>query len=200
VIGLLLVGFTLVLFLRNGCVFPHFRLLDSLAKRQRAAEHIQVLLKTIQDANSPEAAVDAAVAELAEKARSTYRFERDYALGSIGRIGRRAAPAMSAVIEGLRSDDGFDRDAAAHACARLGVVASSARPDLIRVVKEHTSESAARYAIEALEGIGDNSPEVLQVLQFAIEARDSEGREGAIRALRKLTAGDPAPLGDTTKQ
>ena len=160
---------------------------DSRGHRKEAAVAIRALAAQVRnDPNNLEA-----LRQMETAANSSYRFERCYALGTLGDLGKPAVPALPTIRRGLLDADPFVRDAAAHAVfdmAEKGADAKSAADELVEVVKRYVNESAAMYAIRALGEIGIASPEVLEVLRFAERATDSISPKDATEVLNKLTA------------
>jgi HEAT repeat protein len=175
VLGAWIVILVLTSYFVRGC---HF---DYGAKRERIAEHLRSLKADfLRDPSRKDL-----LAEIESAAKSSYRFERDYALSVLGQLGEHATPAIPTIVEGLRNSDSFTSAAAAHALANLGVHAEPAKGDLIAALRGHVSDSTGRYAARALGNIGDSSPDVLSALEFAIKA-DSEAAEAAQEAYRRL--------------
>jgi hypothetical protein len=155
----------------------------SLEHNQRVAGRARQLSAQVRaDPNDP-----LPLRELAASAESWYGFERCYSLGEFGELGPLAKPAMPTLIAGLRSGDAFVRDTAAHA-RKMGTAARGSEGELVELVRNHVSESAAMYAIEALGGIGTRSPQVIDCLRFAVNARDSFAAQAARTILTEWDA------------
>ena len=166
---------------------------DTLGRRKQTAARARELANQVKaDPKNSEA-----LRALMEAAQSKYHFERDYARNTLGKLGGLAKESVPILAQGLRSDDGFERDASAHALFDIGKHSFSAKVELLEVIRNHVNESAARYAIEALGEIGDNSPEVLETIKFAAYAKLSLGHEEAREVYKKLTGKElPAKLAD----
>jgi len=123
--------------------------------------------------------------EQAVKGRS--RFEQCYALDTLGRLGSLAQDATQTLAEGLQSGDPFVREAAAQALFRMGKYAITAKRGLIDVLHYHVNEGTVRYAVLALDEIGDESQEVLDALEYVAFAKDSYAASEAIGVYFKLT-------------
>jgi hypothetical protein len=69
----------------------------------------------------------------------------------------------------------------------MGQHATPARNALLETITSHVDESAAYYAIMAIGKMDDNSQEVLESLQFAINAPNSVGRDEARKLYERLS-------------
>src|ERR1700752_1396556 len=136
---------------------------------------------------------------------SDYRFERCYALRTLGRVAIGSSSEewgmhlREACSESLRSEDPFVRHSAASLFASMGSDASFATQQLIDTLDEHSDESAGRYAAEALGQIlPTQSKEVYErgqhVLQKAIDEKSvaADSAQAAYDHLSEV-ADKPAP-------
>lgn len=164
---------------------PHIVGFDTVWRRENTARHLNDLAAKIE--NHPQD--DAALQELIGHAQSTYHFERDFAIGTLGKLGGKAVPAIPTIADALGSSDSFTRGAAARALYHMGENAAPAKTELIQLMSTHPSEGAARYAVEALGRIGDSSPDVLDALRATVlsSSRDVYAREEARRVYEELT-------------
>jgi HEAT repeat protein len=178
IIALVLVvtGFPLVIYLMSRYI------IDTGSNRERVAKRIKDLSAQVKEQPGNPAPLIA----IAEAAKSGYRFERCYALNALGRLGPLARDSLPAIIRGLESDDPFVRDAAAQAALEMKCLAKPATKQLIKLIYDHRNEGAARYAVLALGEIDESSPEVLDVLKYAVEASDSYGKDEARKVYEKL--------------
>ncbi len=158
-------------------------LLDTQSRRKAVAEHLRSLATQVKAGINR----DEAFNELLRATTSNYDFEKNYAIGTLGRLEELAKDAVPTISVGLRSNNPYVRDASAHALQRIGKAAAAVKAELIALIYKHKSESAAQYAVECLGQLGDNGNDVLQVLEFAITAKDSMGRQEAEKAYLKLT-------------
>jgi len=99
---------------------------------------------------------DVAAERMISAVNSDYRFERCYALRTLGRVGigsrneAWAMPLREACVKSLLSEDPFVRHSAASLFASMGPGAGFATQQLIDTLNEHSDESAGRYAAETL--------------------------------------------------
>ncbi|MCA9066948.1 MAG: hypothetical protein KDA96_27965 [Planctomycetaceae bacterium] len=157
---------------------------DSVWSRKQVAEDLTAAAKRVEanpgDVNS--------LRQIEDAANGSYRFEQCYALGTLGRLGKGALPALPTIQRHLLSDDPYIRDAAAHATFRLGADAQPLRAELARLIRMHVNEGAAMYAVRALGEIGNPSPDVFEVLQFAEQSDCALVSEAASKVLAQFGA------------
>ena len=163
---------------------PQALRIDTIWYREYVANRIQALA---QDVKTNPQDVDS-LDELIRTAQSTFSFERDYAIGTIGKLGDKAEAAVPMIIDGLSSSDSGTRWAATRALSDMGKTAAPAKAELIRVLNDYPTQSAGTTAAEALGNIGDSSPEVLYALRVAAKnSDDSSTVYEAHKAYEQLT-------------
>jgi HEAT repeat protein len=162
---------------------PHTLGIDTTWRREYVSQHLRELAADV----ARNAQDDTSLNELIACAQSSYRFERDYAIGTLGKLGPRAEAAVPTIAEGLSSNDAYTRNAAALALSNLGTTASSAKNELIRVLTYYPSEGASTWAAEALGQFGDSSPEVVNALRIAVKTSPNNSTvDRARRAFERL--------------
>ncbi len=174
----------------------------------------QALQLLVEIASHPERDLDAAeeavsyLGELGAQARPALPMLRKLCLNHFddeespdGLVPSRAILAVAKIdgidslpllIKALRSQDAFDREAAAQAIATFGPAAKSAVPHLMEAAKDEQvllSFSARYYAIKALGKMGPAAEEAVAVLeQIRNDTRTPNLQTAAEKALEKIRA------------
>ena len=99
------------------------------------------------------------------------RLKRGIELANIG--WNKDVDKLSLLIAGALDDDPWIREAATGAMMQLGKASSPAKEVLIKVIKDYVNEGCSRNAVWTLSIIGDKSKEIMDVLWYAIGARNS---------------------------
>jgi len=137
---------------------------------------------------SPQPIPELIAALSAEAEVEAGRAARVTAAGALADHGPDAAPAVPSLRLALWDEDWNLRVAAARALGRIGALAVEAAPDMAVLLREDAVEQVRAVTAEALAGLGDTSPTVVEALAGALRARDLDGRirRAAARTLGAL--------------
>ena len=159
------------------------RRVDTAARREATAREIQECrAEYLRDPTNRRP-----LEKIIEFARGRYSFGKSYALMTLGKMQLEDTEVLGALVEGLKSGDGFVRDSASQALSRMGAKARPAKHGLAEAIRRYPEERTALFAVEALEHIGDADPDIVESLRFAESTTgDSFAREEAGRALKEI--------------
>ena len=157
------------------------KFMDTAYRRRSVAEELQTAKTNILQGKN----VDFAERRIRQGARSSYSFERTYALTVIGELGGKAAWALPELLEALKSDDPFVLREAARAVGSLGPLAAPAVPTLIQLLRKEGTD-ASWFSADSLGNMGSAAVEAIPQLKIASQSSDSNLRDSASASLAKL--------------
>lgn len=140
--------------------FPGIAHIDTRTRRQAIASHVRDLVARIQSEPDNSKFVD----ELVMIAKGNYSFGATLATVALGKIGENAEPVVDQIGDLLFSEDPYVSREAAFALARLGPIAKSQLPKLLRAIND--PDFQADYA--AYEAIGSMGEDAVDTLPFLL--------------------------------
>jgi HEAT repeat protein len=166
--------------------------LDSINARKRSGAAGQLgWLALKADRDNPALAIlleKHAVPALIRVLRDSDPFVRHAAAEAFSEFGPRAREAVPALVEALKEGNTSTAWNSAEALGNIGPDASEAVPALIIALKSDFPEHAMlrKYAAEALGNIGPNARVSIPDLHNALRESDTELRDSAAEALKKI--------------
>jgi HEAT repeat protein len=154
-------------------------------QKQLAEQQVQMLQRQLQQPADEATPTDAApssgpAVKLAKLALSPDTATRKAALQALGRLGDRAQPAVTALIDALRSTDTQVQARAVRALAVLGPAAESASEPLVQLLANQTLRP------EVVKTLGKIGTAAVPHLMAVLANEGSFTRLGASRALGEI--------------
>ena len=153
------------------------QLLNNINESQRMFESEAVILDKLGDqfrSNPEEKKPFNAIVSVAEHSD---RNRRCYALGVLAGLASLSKEVLLIEARLMRDRDPFVRETAAQTLFRSVKANPEAGKDvvqeIIHAIRKRVREGTAFFAVRSLKVIGDSSPEVLDALEFAINAKNS---------------------------
>lgn len=166
------------------------RLVGALPRSRVAiAKRINALAAQVGDGADSEPAIQ----KLIHLAQSRNRFEKCFALETIGRLGPIAIKAAPIQIAAMSSPDPFVREAATSSMLRMlskgeppnWPLEGQLKKALSALIQEHVSEGAARHAVRTLRLLSP-STDLLPALECAALATNSSASKDALALYEKI--------------
>ncbi len=123
--------------------------------------------------------------ELVRMADSSEWFEQRTAMGTFGRLGPRAIPALPSIRRATRSGNGFVEREAVITLGKVTVGTDLAVDELVTIMFANRADCSA-FAADALGEIGEPARRVLPDLWRAAQSNDESIRLNAWGAISKL--------------
>lgn len=159
------------------------QLLNNINKSQKEFESEAVSLDKLGEQFRSNPGDKTPFNDIVSVAEHSDRIRRCYALGVLAGLASLSKEVLLIEARLMRDRDPFVRETAAQTLFRSVKANPEAGKDviqeLIHAIRKRVREGTAFFAVRSLKVIGESSPEVLDALEFAINAKNSNASEEA---------------------